>query len=161
MVLVWGFFFCFFVLVSFFVGFCFLFGFLVFCFWFKWHSSLITASHKEKIFPCAKSWLTSHNLRQQRAPVWGRRNSSGTQGRPPAELHPRKMLQSLQSLFEERSPAGDLFFLFRYWPCLGVGVGKTLKRKPENRPERTYKLPGKVNSCNPCWCQLRLIIFRV
>lgn len=125
MVLVWGFIF---------VG-LFWWGFLLlfFGFGFQWYSSLITASHKEKILPCAKSWLTSHKLRPQRAPVWGCRNSSGIQGRPPAESYPRKMLQSLQSLLEERSPAGDLFSLFRYWPCLGVGVGETHKREPEKK----------------------------
>ena len=42
---------------------------------------------------------------------------------PPAEPYPRKMPQSLQSLLGERSPAGGLSVLFRYWPCLEVGVG--------------------------------------
>lgn len=130
--------------------------------WLKWHSSLIIASHKEISLPCVKYRLTSQNLRQQRAPLWGAGIPLGIQGRPPAESFPRKMLQSLQSLFPERSPAGDLFFLFRYWPCLGgTGVGKTHKRKPENGPECIYQWQGKVNSGHQCWCQLRLIIFRI
>ena len=68
----------------------------------------------------------------------------GVQGRPPAEPSPRKMLPSLQSLFGERSPAGELFFLFRDWPCPRWGWGKPIKENPKTSLSAFTNYKGKL-----------------
>lgn len=107
---------------------------------------MILPSHKEEIFPRAKSWLTSHNLGQQRGPCARRRQEFLPEDREGPQLNriQGRLCEACKACSKKGAQLGTVSFYSETGPAWGGGGRGRIKENPKASLNTFTNYKGKL-----------------